>query len=259
MDEPKHDSPLKVHLLELRKRLVRSFAAIFIAFVFTYGYSESLYALMLRPVLPALPEGQKFMAFTGLIEPFFIYLKVGFLGAFVVASPIVIYQVWRFVAPALYKKERKLFMPLVGLSFVLFIVGVSFAYFVVFPLAFKYLLGYSGVALKPYLSMSLYFAFASKLLLAFGLAFQLPLVIMVLSMLGIVTAKKMASYWRYAILASVIVAALLTPPDIFSQILMGVPLMGLYWLGILLASIFGKKKAAPDEKSEADKDKDVDD
>jgi sec-independent protein translocase protein TatC len=254
MDEAPKDSPLKGHLLELRKRLVRAFAAVFIAFVFTYGYSESIYALMLRPVLPALPDGQKFMAFTGLIEPFFIYLKVGFLGALVVASPVVIYQIWRFVAPALYEKERKLFMPLVGLSFVLFIVGVSFAYFVVFPLAFKYLLGYSGVALKPYLSMSLYFAFASKLLLAFGAAFQLPLVIMVLSMLGIVTAKKMASYWRYAILVSVIVAALLTPPDIFSQILMGVPLMGLYWLGILLASIFGKKKKDAAEKSEADKE-----
>jgi len=239
-------------LLELRKRLVRSVIAIVIAFVFTYGYSESLYALLLRPVLPALPDGQKFMAFSGLIEPFFVYLKVGLLGALVLASPVVIYQIWSFVAPALYDKERRLFMPVFSLSVLLFIIGVCFAYFVVFPVAFKYLLGYSGIALKPYLSMSLYFGFAAKLLIAFGVAFQLPLVIMVLSMVGLVTAKKMAGYWRYALICSVIVAALLTPPDIFSQVLMGVPLMFLYWFGVLLAYIFGKKI----EKSEADSEKD---
>lgn len=255
MEGAKKDIALKGHLLELRKRLVRSIVAVLIAFVFTYSYSEYIYTLLLRPVLPALPDGQKFMAFTGLIEPFFVYLKIGFLGALVLASPIVIYQIWSFVAPALYDKERRLFMPVVGLSFVLFISGVSFAYFVVFPLAFKYLLGYSDVALKPYLSMSLYFAFAAKLLIAFGVAFQLPLVIMVLSMVGLVSARKMAGYWRYAMLMSVIVAALLTPPDIFSQVLMGIPLMGLYWLGILLAWTFGKKTGGKKKAAEK-KDKD---
>ncbi len=250
MEEVGKNTPLSGHLLELRKRLVRSVIAVVIAFVFTYGYSESLYELLLRPVLPALPDGQKFMAFSGLIEPFFVYLKVGLLGALVLASPVVIYQVWSFVAPALYDKERRLFMPVFGLSVLLFIIGVCFAYFVVFPVAFKYLLGYSGVALKPYLSMSLYFGFAAKLLIAFGMAFQLPLVIMVLSMVGLVTAKKMAGYWRYALICSVIVAALLTPPDIFSQILMGVPLMVLYWLGVLLAWIFGKKRSEVSEESE---------
>jgi len=250
MAEARKDTALSGHLLELRKRLVRSVIAILAAFVFTYAYSESLYALLLRPVLPALPEGQKFMAFSGLIEPFFVYLKVGFLGALVLASPVVIYQVWSFVAPALYARERRLFLPVVGLSLVLFIVGVLFAYYVVFPVAFKYLLGYSGAALKPYLSMSLYFGFAAKLLIAFGLAFQLPLVIMVISMVGLVTAKKMASYWRYALICSVVVGALLTPPDVISQVLMGVPLMALYWLGILLAWIFGKKKGKVSEEKE---------
>ncbi len=253
-DEVGKSSPLSGHLLELRKRLVRSVIALVIAFVFTYGYSETLYGLLLRPVLPALPEGQKFMAFSGLIEPFFVYLKVGLLGALVLASPFIIYQVWSFVAPALYDKERRLFMPVFGLSVLLFIVGVCFAYFVVFPVAFKYLLGYSDVALKPYLSMSLYFGFAAKLLIAFGVAFQLPLVIMVLSMVGLVTAGKMASYWRYALICSVVAAALLTPPDIFSQVLMGVPLMVLYWLGVLLAWIFGKKteKRSGDNETDAD-------
>ncbi len=252
MDEVGKSSPLSGHLLELRKRLVRSVIAIVIAFVFTYGYSETIYALLLRPVLPALPDGQKFMAFSGLVEPFFVYLKVGFLGALVLASPFIIYQVWSFVAPALYDKERRLFMPVFALSVLLFIVGVCFAYFVVFPVAFKYLLGYSDVALKPYLSMSLYFSFAAKLLIAFGAAFQLPLVIMVLSMVGLVTAKKMASYWRYALICSVVAAALLTPPDIFSQVLMGVPLMVLYWLGVLLALIFGKKIEKIKDDSEKD-------
>jgi len=233
---------LTEHLAELRKRLIASVIAVSLGFLAAYYYSDRLYWLLASPLTEALPPGQDFLVFTGLVEPFFIYLKIGLLGGIILASPVVIYEVWAFVAPALYKEERRWFVFTVIFSAILFGGGVIFAFEVVFPFGFKYLLGYSAPGLKPFLSMAEYFSLATRLLLAFGLIFQLPLAMLVISRLGVASARKMASWWRYAIVAIVIASAILTPtPDVFNQMLMAGPLIVLYGVGLLVAAVFGKK------------------
>lgn len=232
------------HLAELRKRLIVSVIAIAIGFGAAYNYSVELYNYLARPLLQALPPGQDYLIFTGVVEPFFIYMKVGFVAGMILASPVIFYEIWGFVAPALYKNEKLWFISIVVSSSVLFLSGAVFAYYVVFPFGFKYLISYSSEGIKPMLSMSAYFSMVIRLLLAFGVVFQLPLVILVLARFGIVTAKQLISWWRYALVIILIIAAVLTPtPDVFNQLLMAGPLMILYVVGIVVAMLFGKKKA----------------
>jgi sec-independent protein translocase protein TatC len=234
--------PLTGHLRELRDRLVSSAVVTGLAFCLTYYYSQDLYDILKAPLLPALPDGSQFMAFHGVVEPFFVYLKIGIVAAIILASPFLIYHTWAFLLPALKDTERVWFLPVVFCSFLLFTTGVWFAYEFVFPVGFKYLMSFATDDFKPFLSMSLYFSLATKLLLAFGVVFQLPLVILVLARLGIVDGWMLIRWWRFALLTAVILGALLTPPDVFSQVLMGGPIMVLYGLGIIVAFIFGKKK-----------------
>ncbi|OGP94338.1 MAG: twin arginine-targeting protein translocase TatC, partial [Deltaproteobacteria bacterium RBG_19FT_COMBO_56_10] len=180
---------LTEHLAELRKRLILSVIAVAAGFLAAYYYSDRLYWVLASPLTDALPPGQEFLVFTGLVEPFFIYLKLGLLGGIILASPVLIYEIWAFVAPALYREERRWFVFTVLFSTVLFAGGTLFAFEVVFPFGFKYLLSYSAPGLKPFLSMAEYFSLATRLLLAFGLIFQLPLAMLVLSRLGVVTAR----------------------------------------------------------------------
>lgn len=248
---------LTEHLRELRKRLMISVAAVAIGFLVSYYYSEVLYKILARPLLSVLKPGQEYLVFTGVVEPFFIYMKVGFAGGMILASPVILYEIWAFVAPALYSHEKVWFISIVISSLFLFAAGTLFAYMVVFPFGFKYLLSYSSQEIKPLLSMSEYFSMVTKLLLAFGVIFQLPLGILVLARLGIVTARQLLSWWRYALVIILLVAAILTPtPDIFNQLLMAGPLMVLYALGIIVAKLFGKKKAVeePEEEAEAEGD-----
>jgi sec-independent protein translocase protein TatC len=196
------------------------------------------------------------MAFTGVIEPFFTYLKVGLLAAVILASPVLIHQAWSFIVPALKQEEKKWMLPVVVSSFFLFAIGVVFAYQVVFPVGFKYLLSFASEELKPVLSIGSFFSLATKLLIAFGVVFQLPLFILVMARLGMVDAAWLIQYWKYALLGAVSVGALLTPPDIFSQLLMGGPIMVLYFLGVLLAYMFGKKK---EEEKEEEEEEEADD
>lgn len=243
------------HLKELRKRLVISVIAVAIGFSVSYYYSENLYRILAKPLLNALSPGQEYLVFTGLVEPFFIYMKVGFAGGMILASPVILYEIWAFVAPGLYSHEKLWFISLVISSLFLFICGALFAYLVVFPFGFKYLLSYSSQEIKPLLSMSEYFSMVTKLLLAFGVVFQLPLGILVLARLGVVTAKQLLSWWRYAIVIILLVAAILTPtPDIFNQLLMAGPLMVLYAVGIIVAKLFGRQKAVKEAEPEAEKD-----
>lgn len=231
------------HLAELRKRLIISVIAVAAGFGVAYNYSSELYTLLARPLVSVLPKGQEYLVFTGVVEPFFIYLKAGFLGGVALASPIVLYEIWAFVAPGLYREEKKWFVSIVVFSLVLFLSGALFAYLVVFPFGFKYLLSYTTAELKPMLSMGEYFSMVTKLLIAFGVIFQLPLAILVLARLGVVTARQLVSWWRYAIVVILIVSAVLTPtPDILNQLLMAGPLAVLYLVGIIVAKIFGKKK-----------------
>lgn len=242
MDKEARDMPLTGHIREIRRRLVSSLVCVGAAFVFTYAWAEELYAILAKPLFDALPPEARYVVFTGVGEPFFIYLEVGITGAVVLASPVLLYHLWAFTAPGLHANERRWFVTLLTASIFLFSAGVLFAYFVVFPFGFRYLLSFSGSALRPFLSMGLYFSSSLKMLVAFGAIFQLPLLMLALSRIGRVEAKTLIRYWRYAIVFSFIVGAIFTPPDVFSQLLMSVPLVFLYGIGVILSALFGKKK-----------------
>jgi len=243
------------HLEELRKRLFRAVIAAFVGFLACYGFKEYLFDMLMRPLLEVLPPDST-MIYTSLPEAFFTYLKVSFVAGIFLASPYIFYQIWRFVGPGLYDTEKKFIIPIAFFSGFFFIAGGLFAYFIVFPLGFNFFLGYETEIIRPLPSLKEYFSFSIKLLFAFGLAFELPLFIFFLARLGIVNSKGLRKHRKYAILMAFIASALLTPPDIISQVLMSGPLVVLYELGILVAYLWGKEKKSRDSKEGQEKEKD---
>ncbi len=238
--------PFTSHLEELRKRLITASIAIGVGFVISFGFKERLFGILVQPLIVVMKEGES-LIYTGLPEAFFTYLKVSFLSGLIVASPMLLYQFWMFVAPGLYQKERRLMVPIVILSSIFFIGGALFGYFVVFPWGFKFFLGFATETIRPLPSMKEYFGFSAKLLLAFGLVFELPLVLTFMAKLGIVSVDFLKKHRKYALLLFFAGAAILTPPDVVTQILMAMPLMVLYEISIIGAKIFGKKKVEPKE------------
>jgi len=238
MDEKK--LPLTSHLAELRKRLILSFVSVGVGFVLCYAFSQNLFDILSKPLLKMMPSGST-LIFTSVAEAFFTYMKVAFIAGLMLASPFVLFQIWAFVAPGLYRHEKRYVIPFVTAGSFFFILGVLFAYFVAIPVGFRFLLGYATDFIKPMPSMKEYLSFSIKFLLAFGLVFEFPVVLVLLARIGVVDAKTMARHRKYAILLIFIFAAVMTPPDIISQLLMAIPLMGLYELSILLSKIFGKK------------------
>ena len=210
--------PFTSHLEELRKRLITIFIAIGVGFVVSFGFKERLFTILVQPLIKVMKEG----------ETLITYLKVAFLMGLMVASPIILYQFWMFVAPGLYKKERRMMMPIVLLSSFFFIGGALFGYFVVFPFGFKFFMGFATETIRPLPSMKEYFGFSAKLLLAFGLVFELPLVLTFMAKLGIVSVDFLKKNRKYALLLFFAGAAILTPPDVITQVLMAVPLLVLY-------------------------------
>ncbi len=260
LDESGNESPiapeekpmsLMEHLAELRTRLVRSFIAVGLAFVVSYTFSEQLFAALCQPLIDALPEGSK-LIFTALPEAFFVYLQVGLVAAVFVASPYLFYQIWGFVSPGLYEEEKKYMVPMALISAFFFLGGASFCFFVVFPYAFTFFVGFASEDIAAMPSLSAYLGFALKLLIAFGLIFEMPLFTFFLARMGVLTAQIMRNGRKYAILCIFIVAAILTPPDVISQLLMAFPMMLLYELSIGVAAMFGRKK-----KSDATEDDDT--
>lgn len=247
--ETEDQIPFTAHLEELRKRLIVCFVAVGVGFVVSYGFKEKLFQILTRPLISVM-NAQDNLIFTGLPEAFFTYLKVAFLAGLMLATPVIIYQFWMFVAPGLYDKEKRYMIPIVLLSSVFFLGGALFGYFIVFPFGFKFFLGFATDTIRPLPSMKEYLAFSAKLLLAFGLVFELPLIITFLAKLGIVSVDFLKKNRKYALLLFFVFAAILTPPDVVTQILMAFPLMILYEISIIGARIFGKKKsleeAAPD-------------
>jgi sec-independent protein translocase protein TatC len=241
--------PFTAHLEELRKRLIICFASVGIGFVLSYGFKEKLFQILTRPLIGVMQTGDK-LIFTGLPEAFFTYLKVAFLSGIILAAPVLFYQFWMFVAPGLYDKEKRFMFPIVFLSTVFFVGGAFFGYFIVFPYGFKFFLGFASDIIKPLPSMREYLSFASKLLLAFGLVFELPLIITFLAKLGMVSVSFLKKNRKYALLLFFVGAAILTPPDVVTQIMMALPLMVLYEISIVGAKIFGKKKPAEDDNNE---------
>jgi sec-independent protein translocase protein TatC len=239
MDE-QEKIPFTEHLEELRKRLIVCFIAVGVGFVLSYGFKEKLFQILTRPLIRVMQTGDK-LIFTGLPEAFFTYLKVAFLSGIILAAPVIFYEFWMFVAPGLYDKEKRLMVPVVVLSTVFFVGGAFFGYFIVFPFGFKFFLGFASETIRPLPSMREYLGFASKLLLAFGIVFELPLIITFLAKLGMVSVSFLKKNRKYAILLFFVGAAILTPPDVVTQIMMALPLILLYEISIIGARIFGKK------------------
>jgi len=237
--------PFTTHLEELRKRLIICFSAVGVGFAICYFFSKKLFDILMHPLLVAMPPDEK-LIYTGLPEAFFTYLKVAFLAGVLLAVPVIIYQLWMFIAPGLYDKEKRLVVPIVFLSSVFFLGGALFGYFVVFPFGFKFFMGFASDAIKPLPSMREYLSFSTKLLFAFGVVFELPLFITFLAKLGIVDVPFLKAKRKYAILLFFVFASILTPPDVVTQILMAGPLILLYEVSIVGARVFGKKREKAD-------------
>lgn len=233
--------PLTAHLEELRTRLVRSFIAIGVCFAVVYFFSKEIMLFLQQPVLEAFPPGATPFALLRLPEGFFTELKASLLVAVCVAMPYILFQVWKFIAPGLYPRERKATIPLVVFATIFFFVGASFAYYIVFPLGFQFFLNYAEGSVIASLSLGWYLTFVVKLIMAFGIAFELPVIIFVLGRLGLVSAAAMRKGRKIAILVIFVVAAILTPPDVVTQVMMAGPMILLYEGSIIIVRLFGKK------------------
>jgi len=224
------------HLVELRDRLLRSILAVLVVFFGLFYWASDIYALMARPLLASLPQGGQMIA-TDVVGVFLVPVKVTLLVSFVAALPYVLYQVWAFVAPGLYEHEKKLILPLVVTSSLLFIVGMAFAYFVVFPVVFKFMAAIAPQGVAWMTDIEKYFSFVLSMFVAFGVTFETPVAVVLLARMGIVSVAKLREARPYVIVGAFVVAAIFTPPDVISQLLLAVPLCILYELGLRVASV----------------------
>jgi sec-independent protein translocase protein TatC len=242
------------HLVELRDRLIRAVAAIGVFFValFLYPGSGPIYDMLALPLMNALPEGSKMIA-TGVITPFMVPVKVTALVAFMIALPYVLYQAWAFVAPGLYEHEKKLALPLVVASTGLFFAGVAFCYFFVFGKVFAFIHDFAPKSITPAPDIEAYFSFVITMFLAFGITFEIPIVVMVLVRMGLVSIEQLRAARPYVIVGAFVIAAVVTPPDVLSQFMLAVPMCVLYEAGLFLARFINvRPKADADaEKSDA--------
>jgi sec-independent protein translocase protein TatC len=241
------------HLVELRDRLLRSLIAVGVVFLalFVYPGSGPIYDFLAAPLMHALPEGTKMIA-TGVITPFMVPVKVTALVALLVALPYVLYQAWAFVAPGLYAHEKRLVLPLVVASSVLFLAGIAFCYYLVFGKVFAFINSFAPQSITPAPDIEAYFGFVLTMFLAFGVTFEIPVVVIVLARAGIVTVEQLKSARPYVIVGAFVVAAVVTPPDVLSQLLLAIPMCGLYELGLFLARFIARKPGESDWKAPSD-------
>jgi sec-independent protein translocase protein TatC len=239
------------HLIELRNRLIRALLALVIVFACLFPWSKEIYTLFAQPLLVALPKGGQMIA-TDVIGVFLVPMKVTLMVALVIALPYVLYQVWAFVAPGQYKHEKKLALPLVFASVVLFFTGMSFAYFLVFPTVFGFMARVAPEGVAWMTDIDKYLSFVLTTFIAFGSAFEVPVVVIVLVRSGVVSLEKLKAWRPYVIVGSFVIGAVFTPPDIVSQVMLAVPLCLLYELGLLLSRFVGSA-ASEDDEDEADR------
>lgn len=241
MDEPQET--FLSHLIELRERLVRCMVAFAIASIPALYYSAELYDVLAYPLMQSLPQGSRMIA-TGVITPFLIPMKIAFMAAFLAALPYILYQAWAFVAPGLYAHEKRLVLPLVVSSTGLFFSGMLFCYFIVFGKVFAFISTFAPKSISVAPDIEAYFNFVLGMFVAFGLAFEVPVVVVVLAMTGIVTVEQLREWRGYVVVAIFVVAAIVTPPDVVSQISLALPMCALYEIGILVAAAVARRKAA---------------
>jgi sec-independent protein translocase protein TatC len=231
--EAAHDTFIS-HLIELRDRLLRSIIAVVVIMLCLFPWAKDIYALLAAPLLKVLPAGATMIA-TDVTGTFFVPLKVTAMAAFLLALPYVLWQMWAFVAPGLYQHEKRLALPVIVSSFVFFLIGMAFAYFVVFPIAFGFFAGYAPAGVQMMTDIDKYLSFVLTMFLAFGLTFEVPVVVIVLVRLRMVSLEKLRSIRSYVIVGAFVIGAVFTPPDVVSQLLLAVPMWLLYELGLLLA------------------------
>lgn len=234
------------HLVELRNRLLKSGAAVLVVFVALMPWAGNIYDILAQPMINTLPEGTKMIA-TGVVTPFFVPVKVTLLVAFLIALPLVLYQAWAFIAPGLYAHEKRLVLPLVIASTVLFLLGIAFCYFFVFNTVFRFIAEFAPKSITPAPDIEQYLAFVMTMFLAFGVTFEVPVVVIVLVRFGVVELAKLKEARPYVIVGAFIIAAVVTPPDVMSQIMLAVPLCLLYEAGLFIARFVGRAAPASDD------------
>jgi sec-independent protein translocase protein TatC len=251
---PPEDSGLQEsflsHLFELRDRIIKSALAIIAVFVCLVYWAPDIFHLFAQPLLSSLPSGGK-MIVTDVTGSFFVPMKVTMLVAFLIALPMVMYQLWAFIAPGLYQHERKLIVPLIVSSYSLFLFGMAFAYFLVFPTVFEFMASYNApLGAEMSTDIDKYLSFAMNTFLAFGVTFEVPVVVVVLVRMRIVTLAKLKEIRPYVIVGAFVIAAVVTPPDVLSQLLLAIPMTLLYELGLLIARFYVPKPSEDDEPSD---------
>lgn len=229
------------HLLELRDRLLRIVVGFLVVFIALFPFANKLYSLLAQPLLAKLPQGGQLIA-TGVTTPFFVPMKVAMLTAVVISLPHTLYQVWSFIAPGLYKHEKRFLLPLVVASTLLFLTGMSFAYFAVFPVVFGFIVGTAPAGVAVMTDIGNYLDFVITLFLAFGIAFEVPVAVVLLVRFGIVEIKVLQDIRSYVIVGAFVIGAIFTPPDVISQVMLAVPLWLLYEAGILAARLMEKNR-----------------
>ena len=233
--------PLTEHLRELRYRLIVSIIAFLIGTGVAFYFAKYVFEFLKEPVVRSYPDVE--LITLSPTEPLFILIKISIAVGFILAMPVILYQMWRFIEPALYSHEKRMFIPLVLSSTILFILGAAFAYFVVLPLALKFLLGlgFTQLLATPYLSVDMYVSFVLKMIIAFGIAFQMPIVLYVLQRVGIITPEQLAKFRKYFIVVAFLIGAIIAP-DVSTQVLMAIPLIVLYEVSVLLGKYATRKK-----------------
>lgn len=250
LDDPANDQPLMAHLIELRERTVKAALSVLIVFVAMSPFMKEIFDWLSKPLMVALPDGAKLLS-TGVVAPFMVPLKVTLFCAFVVALPYVLYQFWAYIAPALYKREKRLALPVIVSSVLMFAIGMAYCYFVVFRMVFQFIAGFSPDSVNFAPDIDSYFGFVITMFFAFGLTFEVPIFVMVLNRVGMASAKRLKKIRPYVIVGAFVVAAIFTPPDVLSQLLLALPLVVLYEFGIVLVKVFGRKDDSDeDENSE---------
>ena len=223
------------HLVELRTRLLHSAVALLLVFVCLFPWASDLYTLLAQPLLTKLPKGGQMIA-TDVMTPFFVPLKVAMMAAFLIVLPYILYQVWRFIAPGLYANEKRLVVPLIIASTVLFFCGMAFAYFAVFPVVFGFITASAPHGVAVMTDIDKYLSFVLSMFMAFGITFQVPVAVVLLVRMGFVTVEKLREVRPYAVVGAFVVGAIFTPPDVVSQFMLAMPLWLLYEAGIVVAS-----------------------